>query len=225
MSEWWTYSLSDFLMFSARTYFRLFELYNRAVWPAQLAAAGAGVAILACALRGGARCGRAALLLLGLCWLWVGWAFHLQRYATINSAAPYFAAAFAAQAVLLWHGARRRHAPVARADARVRTGVVLILFALLGYPLLAAAGGRPWQQAELFGIAPDPTVAATLGILLVCGRAGWPCWIIPLLWCATSWATLWTMRLREAWVLPIVALLALAARQMPAYHSYPKSSQ
>ena len=33
MSEWWTYSLSDFLLFSPRTYYRLFELYNLAVWP------------------------------------------------------------------------------------------------------------------------------------------------------------------------------------------------
>ena len=33
MSEWWTYRLSDFLMFSPRTYYRLFELYNAEVWP------------------------------------------------------------------------------------------------------------------------------------------------------------------------------------------------
>ena len=35
MPEWWTYSLSDFLMFSPRTYYRLFELHNAAIWPAQ----------------------------------------------------------------------------------------------------------------------------------------------------------------------------------------------
>ena len=35
MSEWWTYSLSDFLLFSPRTYYRLFELYNLAIWPTQ----------------------------------------------------------------------------------------------------------------------------------------------------------------------------------------------
>jgi hypothetical protein len=30
MSEWWTYTLSDFLLFSPRVYYRLFELHNRA---------------------------------------------------------------------------------------------------------------------------------------------------------------------------------------------------
>ena len=41
MSEWWTYTLSDFLLFSPRTYYRLFELYNDEIWPAQIAGAGA----------------------------------------------------------------------------------------------------------------------------------------------------------------------------------------
>jgi hypothetical protein len=30
--------------------------------------------------------------------------------------------------------------------------------------------GRPWLQAEIFGIAPDPTVVATLGVLMTADR-------------------------------------------------------
>ena len=33
MSEWWTYTLSDFLLFSPRTYHRLFELHNVVMTP------------------------------------------------------------------------------------------------------------------------------------------------------------------------------------------------
>ena len=29
MSEWWTYHLRDFLLFTPRTYYRLFELADR----------------------------------------------------------------------------------------------------------------------------------------------------------------------------------------------------
>ena len=46
MSEWWTYRLSNFLLFSPRTYDRLFELYNAAIWPAQAAAFLVGLVIL-----------------------------------------------------------------------------------------------------------------------------------------------------------------------------------
>ena len=34
MAVWLSYTLSDFLLFTPHTYYRLFELYNRAVWPA-----------------------------------------------------------------------------------------------------------------------------------------------------------------------------------------------
>jgi len=95
VSEWWTYTLHDFLLFSPRTYYRLFELYNREIWPAQVLTSGAGVAILLALRRDGARAGRVIAAVLAGCWLWVAWAFHFQRYATINWAATYFAAAFA----------------------------------------------------------------------------------------------------------------------------------
>ena len=53
MPEWWTYRLSDFLMFESKTYYRLFELYNAALWPGQLLALALGLALLALAWRGG----------------------------------------------------------------------------------------------------------------------------------------------------------------------------
>jgi hypothetical protein len=208
VSEWSTYSLSDLLMFSARTYFRLLELYNRATWPLHLLAAGAGVALVLCAQRTDARSGRVAAIVLGLCWLWVAWAFHAERYATINTAAPYFAAGFAIQGALLLFAGNLPANPD-------RTGLVLLLFALLGYPLLAPLSGRPWPQTEVFGMAPDPTAAATLALLALAPRASWVLWPVPLLWSAISGATLWTMQVRYAWVLPLLALLALLRRLQP----------
>jgi hypothetical protein len=211
MSEWWTYSLSDLLMFSARTYYRLFELYNLAIWPGQLIAGALGIAILACVARGGAASGRATAGMLAACWLWVAWAFHAERYATINSAANYFAIGFAVEALLLlWVGTVRGRLvfePVRDRAARAALG--LLLFALLVYPLLTAASRRSWRQMEVFGVAPDPTAVATLGLLLLSARARWLLLPIPLLWCAISGATLWTMHAPDAWVAPFAALLAL----------------
>jgi hypothetical protein len=211
MSEWWTYSLSDLLMFSARTYYRLFELYNLAIWPAQLLAGALGLAILACIARGGVTSGRAAAGMLAACWLWVAWAYHAERYATINSAATYFAIGFAIEALLLlWMGTVRGRlalAPVRGGIGRAALG--LLLFAMLGHPLLAAASGRSWRQLEMFGVAPDPTAIATLGLLLLTTRIRWLLLPIPLLWCAISGATLWTMHAPDAWIAPLAALLAL----------------
>src|SRR3954466_3939480 len=109
MSEWWTYNLSDFLLFSARTYFRLFEIYNAAIWPAQLAALGIGIAILVLLRRGGAKAGQAIGLLFGSCWIFTAVFFLAGRYATINWAASRFAWAFGLEgALLVWFFLRRR---------------------------------------------------------------------------------------------------------------------
>ena len=202
MSEWASYTLSDFLMFSARTYFRLFERYNLAVWPLHLLAALAGVAVVMLARREDANGGRIAAVILGVSWLWVAWAFHIERYATINSAAPYFAVGFALQGLLLIIAGNLR-------SARGRLGPGLLLPLLFGYPLLALASGRPWQQAEMFGIAPDATAALTLVVLALSHRVHWALWPVPLLWSAASGATLWTMGVTHFWVLPLIAVLAL----------------
>ncbi len=206
MSEWWTYELSDFLMFSPRTWLRLLEMHNShwswlrffsplplllMLWPA----------------------GRhAALLLAGMAWVFVAWAFHWQRFADVNWAANYFALAFALQGLLLAVLAlspRRKQA--ATPDAQARLGWLLIVLALL-YPLLALALGRPLAQSESFGLMPDPTALATLGLAL-CVRGKLLRWLalpIPLLWCAVTGATLWTLHMPEWFLMPLAGMLALA---------------
>lgn len=215
MSEWWTYRLSDLLMFSAATYYRLFALVNEDVWPLQLVAAVIGLLLLA-----GVLCGkpgpRTAACLLGLCWAWVGWAYHARRYADIHLAGEYFATAFLFEALLLGiAGWRGRFVPPAP-EGGVRAGLVLLLGGLLVYPLLAPLAGRPWGQAELFGIAPDPTAVVTLGVLLA-GRGRWWLWPIPLLWCVASSMTLVEMDAGQAWAPLLPVLMALGVLGGRAY--------
>jgi hypothetical protein len=221
VSEWWTYTLSDFLLFAPRTYYRLFELYNRDLWPAQLLALGAGGALLLLVRSGGARAGRLAAAILAACWLWVAWGFHLQRYATINWAATYFAAAFALESALLaWTGVVRGRLAFGPVPHTVRrAGIGVVLFSLVAPPLIGAFAGRDWAQAEIFGMAPDPTAVATLGVLLVASdRVRWTLLVVPVLWCVVTGATLRAMGAPDAVIAPLGALLVLALaawRQRP----------
>lgn len=211
MSEWWTYRSSDFLLFAPRTYYRLFELYNADIWPLQIVTLLAGVAILVLMRSRIPWSGRVIAAVLAACWLWIAWAFLWQRYATINWAASYFAAGFAVEALLLlWLGMARKHL---RFDSigslRVRVGVAIFVFALLVQPLVGLLLGREWLQLEVFGVAPDPTVIAMLGLLLASNRIARIAWPIPLLWCLLSGATLWVMGSAEAFLLPLAAILVL----------------
>lgn len=220
MIEWWTYTLSDFLMFAPRTYWRLVELHNAALWPAQVTALLAGAVALLSLWRGVAA--PAVCVLLALLWAWVGWAFLAQRYAAINWAAEGFAVAFFAEATLWlvaagvgWRATTVNAEPGTSLPRRA--GLLLWLVALAGYPLLAPLAGRPWTQAELFGVMPDPTALATLGSLLLWHHGHLPrVWraglaIVPLGWCVIGGATLLAMN-ESTWpVLPAGGVLWLWA--------------
>lgn len=226
MSEWWTYSLSDLVMYSRQTYYRLFELYNVAIWPAQIIAVAAGVSAWALLRRADGRRGRLIAAFLALCWLWVAIAFHAKRYVAINWAAVDFAWGFGVEAVLLvWTGIIRGRLVFDRERRTMaRAGLAIFLFALAVQPMVGLVFGRTWRQLEFFGLAPDPTAIGTLGLLLVAaGRTRWELIVIPAIWCVISAAMLWAMKMPDAWIVAIGAALvtvlviarAVALRRQP----------
>ena len=206
MGEWSTYGLEDFLLFSPRTYFRLVELYNQAIWPGQLAAIGMGLAVLWLLVRPAAWSIRLVPAILAVAWGWVAWAWFSERYATINWAANYLAGLFAIQAILLalmaLSGGRTR----ALSRPMVLAALPLLMLGLVIYPFISLLVGRDWNEAEVFALMPDPTAAMTVGALLVLG--GWRMWIglaIPLLASLAGAATLLAMDEPHAIVMFIAA--------------------
>lgn len=172
MSEWWTYRLGDFLMFSPATYARLMEQYHRDVWPAQGLGLIVGLVALWLTTWRGAPALRLQAGLLAAAFLWIAWAFHLQRYSSINSAATYLAIAFAVQAALLATLALARTGGAQAFKSRTqKLGWVLSLAGLVLYPLAGVVAGLPWSRIEVFGISPEPTALASVGLLLA--RPGW----------------------------------------------------
>lgn len=212
MPEWWTYSLEDLQSFSLHTYYRLFERYNAAIWPGPILALGIGITVgLLLRRRGDGRRARLVAGILAACWLWTAIAFHATHYATIHRAAIYFAWAFGLEALLLvTAGVFAGRFTLERRGAARWLGLALFLFALLVQPLVGMAFGREWRQAEIFGIAPDPTAVGTLGILLLTGaRRRWVLMAVPALWCAFSGATLLAMGSPAGWLVIAAAAVAL----------------
>ncbi len=181
-----SYALSDFLLFSQETYLRLFELYNRDIWPLHVVALAASIGLMWLLWRRPAHAGRLIAAVLTIMWAWIGWAFHLERYATINIAASYFAALFAVVAVMLFGigvlADRLRIADTGTTGAR--TGIGLVVFAILIDPLIGLADGRAWTELSIFGLGPDPTAIATIGVLLAAeGRLRWLTAVPVVIWC------------------------------------------
>ena len=207
MSEWWTYTLSDLILYSSHSYYRLIELYNAAIWPAQILALLLGLVVLVLVRRGTPSSGRWIAVILAAGWLWVAFAFHAARYARLNTAAPWFGWMFAAEAALLLVLGRSYAWP---SDFPGRAGLGIYVFALLVVPLMALVLGRGWGASEIFGIAPDPTALGTLGLsLLSRARRRWPLAILPAAWCVTTGAILSVWKISFFWVVPLLALIAV----------------
>lgn len=207
-----SYSLVDLIPFSRETYFRLFERYNVGVWPAPIIGLAIGIMALYLARRTEDRLLRTSFLLTAACWVWVGWVFQVHWYAPLSWPGISFGIGFVLQGVLMavvlgWRptagtpeGAVRDQGPA----------LLMLVFALALQPLLGLLSGRPWYGLEVFGGAPDPTVVATLGFLLLVGhRLRWLLSIIPLAWCLISGATLWVLGVSTWAVMPLAAVFYL----------------
>jgi hypothetical protein len=209
-----SYSLDDFLLFSPEVYFRLFELDNSALWPLQVPVFVVCLLVLWLLARATPSSLRASLAVFGAFWLWIAWSFFAQRYNTINWMAAYVAPFAAVQGAALIGSALVWRNPL---DAKVlsaaqRFVLGLYVLVLIGYPLLGVLFGRPWQGAELVGIAPDPSAVATLAILAMSrGRWQWLLMVIPIAWCIVTGLTLYALNADAFWLAPLAALLCVAA--------------
>jgi hypothetical protein len=203
--------LADLLQFSPHTYYRQFEFYNEAIWPGQILALAAGLAIAWMLWRPTPARTRIAALLLALAWAFTAWQYLHTRHAVINWISPYYGIAFAVEAALLVLIGTLGGRLTVRREMNVTRGVGLAMFlaALLLLPLTGLPQGRPLVQAEIFGLAPDPTVIATLGFLLAADRMRWLLLPLPLAWCIITGTTLWLMHAPEAAIAPAVAALVL----------------
>lgn len=212
MDEWWTYGITDLVLFTPDTWFRLFEQYHRDWWPLQLASVTMAVVIVLCLWLKPARGGRVIALLLAAGWAWTGWAFLHLRFAPIHWVADWYAVAFFLQALLLFVYAvsRRGMEFETSQSARAGFGVFVLTGALLVMPAVAYLTGREWRQAELFAMTPDATALATLGLLLLAkGRVALWLMVIPLAWCFITGATLWALEAPGAMLLPAGAMLTI----------------
>jgi hypothetical protein len=188
----------------------MFELHNAALWPLHVLTLATGlIIILLVAWRPGTWA-RWIAFILAMLWIFVGWSFLWNRYATINWAAAYVTPAFAVEGALLLILSLLKGFAFDRRGFAGRMGYLILAFALAGQPLLAPLQGRGWASSEVFGIAPDPTAIATLGLLLLARGRLLPVLLpIPVLWCLLSGMTLQTMGEPQAWA--PYATVALAA--------------
>ena len=210
------------LPYTSEVFFSLFDVYNRAIWPAPWAALALALIAFWLTLWPRENSGRIGSAILALFWLWCGAVYHLFFFTSLNFWAFGFAALFILEALLLlWSGvAKGRLNPVETSTKSRTAGLALMLFALAGYPALTWIVGHTYPAMALIGVAPCPTVIFTLGFLLSCRpplslRLAAP----PMIWTVIGGGSAWFLGIAED--LALIAALALLAAFWPRKEADP----
>ncbi len=200
------------LPFTSEQFLSVFAEYNTAVWPAQIVLNAIALAAIGLALWPSRHSSRLISLILGLFWSWMGAVYHWAYFAAINPVAVIFGALFLLEGTLfLWMGAIRnridfRFAP----NARGRAGGLIILYALVIYPVLGTLLGHTYPQNPTFGL-PCPTTIFTFGMLLWAERA-LPklLLVIPALWAVIGFSAAFQLGILEDTGLLLSGIIAVA---------------
>lgn len=197
------------LPFTQAEFFAVFAAYNLAVWPLQFVLNALAIVMTIVVMLAPRKAGRSISAGLALLWAWLAIAYHLAFFWAINPAAPFFAAiSLAAAAAFLWLGVFRSSLRFRSGmDARKLVGLIVILFALVGYPVIGEYAGHAYPAQPTFGL-PCPTTIFTFGILLAAARP-LPRWLLiaPMAWATIGVVAAFSLGVTQDLALGVVVLL------------------
>lgn len=199
------------LPFTKEQFFGVFAVYNTAVWPAQLLLNLLAIGLMTLILRAPEQAGRFVSFGLAAFWAWLGIAYHLIFFWTVNPAAPLFAALSLSTAAVFARvgGIRGQLRFEPGISARVVTGLLTIMFALVIYPLIGEVLGHHYPASPTFGL-PCPVTLFTFGILLMAAHSLPRILVIgPLLWSLIGATAAFMLGVTQDLALIVVAMMGL----------------
>lgn len=200
------------LPFTTEEFISAFRSYNTALGMVPVVVAYLlGLGMTALALRPTRWSSKAIALALGALWTFTGIAYHLMTFATINPAAKGFGALFILQGGLLAvAGMQSKLTFRFSGDLRSKSGMVIVLWSALGYPMAGLLFGHGYPEGPVFGLTPCPLLLLTFAMLLLSDAV--PRYLLPILvmWTAVGTSAAVTLGIREDLSLAISAIVSLS---------------
>jgi hypothetical protein len=159
--------------------------YNIAIWPMQVVAYVMGIAVVILALKRTTYSSKIISGVLAFFWLWTGIIFNSGFFSQIYKPASFFALIFLIQGILfIVFGLLRPNIEFQyKAGIYSIIGIILILFGMIGYPIMGYFIGHVYPRSVPFGLTPCPLTVFTFGMFLLTGKKV-PKYmlIIPFIW-------------------------------------------
>jgi hypothetical protein len=200
------------LPFTVDQFLGVFQQYNQAIWPMHIVAYILGIAVIILAAKKTRYSDQAISVILACFWAWMGIVYHLMYFSTINGAALGFGVLFIIQAILwlVFGVLRPKLSFQLDTNPYALTGVVLIVYAMLVYPLIGTLLGHGYPRSPSFGVAPCPTTIFTFGLLLLTtARVPKTLLVIPFIWSLLGFSAAQLLGIREDVGLIVAGVLSV----------------
>jgi hypothetical protein len=197
------------LPFTGEQFLEVFRKYNESVFPLQILFFLLALTAVYLVIRPSRNSGTVISAIVALLWLWTGSVYHIIFFSEINQAALAFGALFIMQSFFIIYYGVFRQDLVFRIHQDVNSflGIILIIYALVVYPVIGYFMGHVYPSSPTFGL-PCPTTIFTFGILLL-NTKKWKfiLFIIPLVWSVIGLSAAVQLNMREDFGLIISSLL------------------
>lgn len=197
------------LPFTIEQFLQLFEKYNQTIFPLQILFYIFALAVIFLSVKKTVGADKIINSILSFFWLWMGVVYHFIFFTAINKAAYLFGGLFITQAILFfYYGVVKQRLKYHLTKSMFGiTGITLVIFALVVYPLLGYVFGHIYPASPTFGV-PCPVTIFTFGVLLWSER-NFPklVLIIPFLWSLLGFSAATALGIKEDTALVIAGLM------------------
>ncbi len=197
--------------FSLEQFLHVFRNYNLAVYPMQIVLyLLSGIAVYL-VFKPNPKSDKIINLILSFLWFWMAIVYHIIFFTAINKAAYIFGGLFIIQGMLfLIFGAFQNKVSFHfKNDKYAITGITLILFATIVYPVLGYFFGHIYPSSPTFGL-PCPTTIFTFGFLLLnTNKCPITILIIPFIWSVIGFLAAFQFGILEDTGLIVASLLSV----------------
>ena len=153
--------------FTTEQFLEVFKNYNLAVFPVQIIFYLIAFYLVILLIKPNLKSNKTISFILFFLWLWMGIVYHIIFFSSINKLAYVFGALFIIQSIFfaVYGIIQNKFIFQFRKDIFGITGTILIIFAMIIYPILGYLFGHIYPFSPTFGL-PCPTTIFTFGVLL-----------------------------------------------------------
>ena len=198
--------------FNIEQFLQVFKKYNEAVFPMQIVLMLMSITVIYLVVKPNPLSGKLISVILSFFWLWMGIVYHIIFFTAINKAAWLFGGIFIIQGIMfLYFGVfQNKFSFQFQKDNYGVTGIILILFALIIYPVAGYFLGHIYPSSPTFGL-PCPTTIFTFGFLLLnTNKCPLAILIIPFVWSIIGFMAAFQFGILEDTGLIAASLIALS---------------